>query len=229
MAGPKDIQNRPLPSQFQQRPTTSTPPQTGKAKTAAGQAQDAARVVQGAGFVRPGASKRKSADASDPLSGQLVLPDSELDLDAQSLESLKSSLARTEEMAGKLMGIEQAPGESSPSAFCEALLTFSPEKELYLREIAERATEPLPDALEDALKEALLSLGERASPGATTAELLVQLSAKVAGLPAEASSDVITAARSLCKKANQSVGQAQKMIQGIDQQLSVHRTFVFRR
>jgi hypothetical protein len=74
-----------------------------------------------------------------------------------------------------------------------------------------------------------MALGESPQAGASVAELLVQLSAKVAGLPADASSDVITAARSLCKKANQSIGQAQKMINGIDQQLSVHRTFVFRR
>ena len=73
------------------------------------------------------------------------------------------------------------------------------------------------------------SLGEDPGSGASIAELLVQLSAKVAGLPPDASGDVITAARTLCKKANQSVGQAQKMINGIDQQLSVHRTFVFRR
>ena len=229
MAGPKDIQNRPLPSQFQQRPTAPARQKPGPTKTAAGQAQDAARVAQGAGFVRPGASKRKSADASDPMSGQLVLPESELDLDAQSLESLKSCLERTEALAGKLSGLDSTQDSDGPNALCEALMTFSPERELQLKQVAEREVEPVPDDLEDALKAALHSLGESFDSNATTAALLIQLSAKVAGLPAESSSDVITAARSLCKKANQSVGQAQKMIKGIDQQLSVHRTFVFRR
>ena len=100
MVGPKDIQNRPLPGQFQ-RPATTQAPSTGK-KSPAGQAHDAARVAQGAGFVRQGVQRKKAGDASDPLSGQLVLPESELDLDAQSMAALKSCLERTEGMAAQL-------------------------------------------------------------------------------------------------------------------------------
>ena len=57
MVGPKDIQNRPLPGQFQ-RPTTTQTPTPGK-KSPAGQAHDAARVAQGAGFVRQEPNARK--------------------------------------------------------------------------------------------------------------------------------------------------------------------------
>ena len=227
MVGPKDIQNRPLPAQFQRSPATPNPTQS--KKSPAGQAQDAARVAQGAGFVRQGAHGKRKADASDPLSGQLVLPDSELDLDSQSLAALKSCLERTEGMAAKLGGSAGSSESEGAASLCDALVAFTPETELRLQSLSERAEEPLPSGLEDAVRSSLIALGESPQAGASVAELLVQLSAKVAGLPADASSDVITAARSLCKKANQSIGQAQKMINGIDQQLSVHRTFVFRR
>jgi len=227
MVGPKDIQNRPLPTQFQ-RNTSSAGPAQAK-KSPAGQAQDAARVAQGAGFVRQGALGKRKADASDPLNGQLVLPDSELDLDAQSLAALKSCLERTEGMAAMLGGSDGSANSEGAAPLCEALVAFTPETEVRLQTLSERSEEPLPSGLEAAIRSSLMALGESPEPGASVAELLVQLSAKVAGLPADASSDVITAARSLCKKANQSIGQAQKMINGIDQQLSVHRTFVFRR
>ena len=227
MVGPKDIQNRPLPSQLQRTPSTQTPAQA--KKSPAGQAQDAARVAQGAGFVRPGAQRKRSADASDPLSGQLVLPESELDLDSQSMAALKSCLERAEGMAAKLGGPDGSSDSRGAESLCEALVTFTPDTELRLKALSERDQEPAPSGLEEALRTALENLGENPSSGASVAELLVKLSAKVAGLPDEASGDAISAARSLCKKANQSIGQAQKMINGIDQQLSVHRTFVFRR
>ena len=227
MVGPKDIQNRPLPTQFQRTPSTPTPGQA--KKSPAGQAQDAARVAQGAGFVRPGAQRKRNADASDPLSGQLVLPESELDLDAQSMAALKSCLERAEGMVAKLGGLDASGESQGPESLCEALVAYTPDTEMRLQALSKREEEPAPSGLEDALRQGLESLGESPNPGASIAELLVQLSAKVAGLPDDASGDAITAARSLCKKANQSIGQAQKMINGIDQQLSVHRTFVFRR
>ena len=226
MVGPKDIQNRPLPTQFQRSPASPNPTQS--KKSPARQAHDAARVAQGAGFVRQGAHGKRKADASDPLSGQLVLPDSELELDTQSLAALKSCLERTEGMAAKLGGAGTSDTGGAAS-LCDALVAFTPETEVRLQSLSERAEEPQPSGLEEAIRASLTSLGESPQPGASVAELLVQLSAKVAGLPADASGDVITAARTLCKKANQSIGQAQKMINGIDQQLSVHRTFVFRR
>lgn len=227
MVGPKDIQNRPLPGQFQ-RPTTTQTPSTGK-KSPAGQAHDAARVAQGAGFVRQGVQKKRAGDASDPLSGQLVLPESELDLDAQSMAALKSCLERTEGMAAQLGGLQGSNSSDGPQSLCESLVGFTPDNQIRLEALSQREGEPAPEGMEEALRSALRALGEAPGSGASIAELLVQLSAKVAGLPPDASGDVITAARTLCKKANQSVGQAQKMINGIDQQLSVHRTFVFRR
>lgn len=229
MVGPKDIQNRPLPAQFQQSPTNQTPTTAKPQKSAAGQAQDAARVAQGAGFVRHGAQRKRNADASDPLSGQLVLPESELDLDGQSMAALKSCLERAEGMASKLGGLPAAPERQGAEALCEALAGFTPDTELRFQALSERESEPLPSGLEEALRTALVGIGENPKPGASVAELLVQLSARVAGLEEGESGDVISAARTLCKKANQSIGQAQKMINGIDQQLSVHRTFVFRR
>ena len=172
---------------------------------------------------------KKAGDASDPLSGQLVLPESELDLDAQSMAALKSCLERTEGMAAQLGGLQGNDTSEGPQGLCESLVGFTPDNQLRLEALSKREGEPTPEGIEDALRSALEALGEEPGSGASVAELLVQLSAKVAGLPADSSGDVITAARTLCKKANQSVGQAQKMINGIDQQLSVHRTFVFRR
>ena len=130
MVGPKDIQNRPLPGQFQ-RPATTQAPSTGK-KSPAGQAHDAARVAQGAGFVRQGVQKKKAGDASDPLSGQLVLPESELDLDAQSMAALKSCLERTEGMAAQLGGLQGNDSNDAPQGLCESLVGFTPDNQLRL-------------------------------------------------------------------------------------------------
>ena len=84
----------------------------------------------------------------------------------------------------------------------DALVAFTPETELRLKSLAERSEEPLPSGLEDAIRASLMALGESPQAGASVAELLVQLSAKVAGLPDDASSDVITTARSLCALTN---------------------------
>ena len=132
-------------------------------------------------------------------------------------------------MAAQLGGLQGNDTSEGPQGLCESLVGFTPDNQLRLEALSKREGEPTPEGIEDALRSALEALGEEPGSGASVAELLVQLSAKVAGLPADSSGDVITAARTLCKKANQSVGQAQKMINGIDQQLSVHRTFVFRR
>ena len=136
MVGPKDIQNRPLPGQFQ-RPATTQTPSTGK-KSPAGQAHDAARVAQGAGFVRQGVQKKKAGDASDPLSGQLVLPESELDLDAQSMAALKSCLERTEGMAAQLGGLQGNDSSDGPQSLCESLVGFTPDNQLRLEALSQR-------------------------------------------------------------------------------------------
>ena len=65
--------------------------------------------------------KKKAGDASDPLSGQLVLPESELDLDAQSMAALKSCLERTEGMAAQLGGLQGNDTSEGPQGLCESL------------------------------------------------------------------------------------------------------------
>ena len=126
------------------------------------------------------------------------------------MAALKSCLERTEGMASKLGGPAGGASSNGPEELCESLLGFTPDTQLRLEGLSSKEADPPPSGMEDALRSALAALGEETVPGASIAELLVQLSAKVAGLPADASGDVITAARTLCKKANQSVGQAQK-------------------
>ena len=74
------------------------------------------------------ASKR--AETQDPLSGQLVLPESQLDLDAQSMAALKSCLERTEGMAAQLGGLQGSNSSDGPQSLCESLVGFTPDNQI---------------------------------------------------------------------------------------------------
>jgi hypothetical protein len=199
--------------------------------------QDAARLAQQAGFHK---SKRGRGgfDVGDSSQAPIPLPDDELDPDAWSQQGLDNA-QQTLSSAGPQLESAIADlkdGLGLGEAFVEG--AFMPtEKDLArLQALKEREPEPQPDM--DSVSESLKNLfGVEFNEDMSVAERAMAVGLMVAGQSEQVKIDdgtinreeLLAGLRKVTEKGNQSVGQAQKMNKGIDQQLNLQRTFVFKR
>ena len=235
MAGPGNIGSGKVgPVQV---PATEQQTQVQKKDSKKISAQDAARVAQQAGFHK--SKKRKGGfDVGDSSQAPIPLPGDELDPDAWSQQSLDNAQEMLSSAGPQLESAitDLKDGLGLGEAFVEG--AFLPtEKDIErLQALKEREPEPAPDM--KSVGESLKNLfGIEFNEEMSVAERAMAVGLMVAGEQNQVKIDAGTinkeelwaGLRKVTEKGNQSVGQAQKMINGIDQQLSVHRTFVFRR
>ena len=236
MAGPGDIRSgKAGPIQV---PTTEqkTQAQVQKKDAKKVSPQDAARLAQQAGFQK--SRKRGGFDVGDFSQAPIPLPDDELDPDAWSQQGLDNA-QQTLSSAGPQLESAIADlkdGLGLGEAFVEG--SFMPtEKDLArLQALKEREPEPQPDM--DSVSESLKNLfGVEFNKEMSVAERAMAVGLMVAGQSEQVKIDdgtinreeLLAGLRKVTEKGNQSVGQAQKMNKGIDQQLNLQRTFVFKR
>jgi|TARA_B100001964_G_C14207638_1_gene588918 hypothetical protein len=234
MAGPRDVSGKVGPARVpaQQQPTEA---QTTKAKKKISP-QDAARLAQQAGFQKSNRKKGRF-DLGDSSQAPIPLPEDELDPDAWSQQALESA---QELLGGAAPQLEQASAElGEEMGLGQALVEnmFMPtEKGLErLQALKEREPEPEPDL--KAVSAGLEKLFGVRTEGASPHEIALAVGLVVAGQKegisgAEGELDragLLEGVRKVTEKGNQAVGQAQKMNKGIDEQLNVQRTFMFRR
>jgi len=236
MAGPGDIRSgKAGPIQV---PTTEqkTQAQVQKKDAKKVSPQDAARLAQQAGFQK--SRKRGGFDVGDSSQAPIPLPDDELDPDAWSQQGLDNA-QQTLSSAGPQLESAIADlkdGLGLGEAFVEG--AFMPtEKDLArLQALKEREPEPQPDM--DSVSESLKNLfGLEFNKEMSVAERAMAVGLMVAGQSEQVKIDdgtinreeLLAGLRKVTEKGNQSVGQAQKMNKGIDQQLNLQRTFVFKR
>ena len=236
MAGPGDIRSgKAGPIQV---PTTEqkTQAQVQKKDAKKVSPQDAARLAQQAGFQK--SRKRGGFDVGDSSQAPIPLPDDELDPDAWSQQGLDNA-QQTLSSAGPQLESAMADlkdGLGLGEAFVEG--AFMPtEKDLArLQALKEREPEPQPDM--ESVSESLKNLfGVEFNKEMSVAERAMAVGLMVAGQSEQVKIDdgtinreeLLAGLRKVTEKGNQSVGQAQKMNKGIDQQLNLQRTFVFKR
>ena len=233
MAGPRDVSGKVGPARVstQQQPA-ETQTQQAKKKMSA---QDAARIAQQAGFHKSTRQKRRF-DLGDSSQAPIPLPEDELDPDAWSQQALESA---QQLLGGAAPQLEQAGAELEELGLGQALLEnmFVPtEKDLErLQALRERESQEEPDL--SSVGAGLAARFGLKTEGASPHEIALAVGLVVAGqteslLGAEGDLDragLLEGVRKVTEKGNQAVGQAQKMNKGIDEQLNVQRTFMFRR
>lgn len=199
--------------------------------------QDAARIAQQAGFQKT--KKRPGGfDVGDSTQAPIPLPDDELDPNAwtqQGLDNAQETLSSAgPQLDGAIADLKDGLGLGE--AFVEG--AFMPtEKDLArLQALKEREPEPAPDM--HSVGESLKNLfGVEFNEGMSVAERAMAVGLLVAGESKQVKIDdgtinkeeLLAGLRKVTEKGNQSVGQAQKMNKGIDEQLNLQRTFVFKR
>ena len=233
MAGPRDVSGKVGPARVstQQQPA-ETQNQQAKKKMSA---QDAARVAQQAGFHKS-TRQKKRFDLGDSSQAPIPLPEDELDPDAWSQQALENA---QQLLGGAAPQLEQAGAELGEIGLAQALLEnmFVPtEKDLgRLQALKERESEEEPDlSLVGAGLAARFGLKtEGASPHEIALAVGLVVAGQTEGLQGPDGdldrAGLLEGVRKVTEKGNQAVGQAQKMNKGIDEQLNVQRTFMFRR
>ena len=235
MAGPGDIRSgKAGPVQV---PTTEQQTQVQKKDTKKVSPQDAARLAQQAGFQKS-KKRRGGFDVGDSSQAPIPLPDDELDPDAWSQQGLDNAQQMLSSAGPQLESAiaDLKDGLGLGEAFVEG--AFMPtEKDLArMQALREREPEPAPDM--KLVGESLKSLfGVEFNEEMSVAERAMAVGLMVAGESAQVKIDagainreeLLAGLRKVTEKGNQSVGQAQKMNKGIDQQLNLQRTFVFKR
>ena len=235
MAGPGDIRSgKAGPVQV---PTTEQQTQVQKKDTKKISAQDAARLAQQAGFQKS-KKRRGGFDVGDSSQAPIPLPSDELNPDAWSQQGLDNA-QETLSAAGPQLESAIADlkdGLGLGEAFVEG--SFMPtEKDLArLQALKDREPEPQPDM--KSVGESLKNLfGAEFNEEMSVAERAIAVALMVAGQSEQVQIDdgtinkeeLLAGLRKVTEKGNQSVAQAQKMNKGIDEQLNLQRTFVFKR
>lgn len=236
MAGPGDIRGgKVAPVQV---PTAEQQTQTQKKGAKKISPQDAARLAQQAGFQGAKKARRGGFDVGDSSQAPIPLPDDELDADAWSQKNLENAQEMLSSALPQLEGalVDLAEGLGFGEALIEG--SFMPtEKDLArMQALKEREPEPAPDmeAVSKSLKNLFgIEFGEEMS----VAEQAMAVGLMVAGEANQVQlnqgainrEELLTGLRKVTEKGNQSVGQAQKMNKGINEQLNLQRTFVFKR
>lgn len=235
MAGPGDIRSgKAGPVQV---PTTEQQTQVQKKDTKKISAQDAARLAQQAGFQKS-KKRRGGFDVGDSSQAPIPLPDDDLDPDAWSQKGLDNAQEMLSSAGPQLESAiaDLKDGLGLGEAFVEG--AFMPtEKDLArMQALREREPEPVPDM--KSVGESLKTLfGVEFNEEMSVAERAMAVGLMVAGESAQVKIDagainreeLLAGLRKVTEKGNQSVGQAQKMNKGIDEQLNLQRTFVFKR
>jgi hypothetical protein len=198
---------------------------------------DQARIAQQAGFSRAARKKAKALDIGDSSRAPIPLPDDDVDNESWSSERLDT--------AQKSLGLataqfeEIAEGEEAAD-IGEAVMggSFSPTEQgvAQLEDLAQRSVPAAPTTSE------MTANMERLFAIKLDEEVPIGHKLLAAGLVAAGESGWVSVDKGrlnanklaagiqkVTERSNQAVGEAQKNIKGIDRELNVQRTFVYKR
>ena len=190
--------------------------------------QDAARIAQQAGFQRLGTSKKRGFDVGDSSRAPIPIPD-EQDEDVWTQERLDN--AQENLALASAQFAEAARGPEAGGSLAEALAgsSFLPTEDGVsgLQGLAEQ--EPPPSvALEDVTTDVKRLFNIELKDEVPLGHKVLATGLVVAG---EAGCVQVEEGglQKVTERGNQAVGEAQKMSKGINRELNVQRTFVFKR
>ena len=232
---PSKVQSQPL-SNLQQKEGQQVKQQKAQNLTSS----DRARLASQAGFQKTNrkGAKKGGLEIGDSSKAPIPLPDDDVDPDAWSQEALDGAQGSFA-LAGSQFGEIAEAGEAGASLGAAVVgSSYLPTEEdiAEMDDIAKRGHEPVPMMDEVSVNSAKLfgiKFPEETPVGhkVLAVGLVVageQESVKV-GDGALDEAKLAGGIEKVTKKGNQAVGEAQKMNKGINKELSVHRTFVFKR
>ena len=246
-APPGQVPQQPLPQQLQQEKTGK---QKGLNQKEARQAlqqkgekissSDAARIASQAGFQRTQKKGKKGGfDIGDGSGQQFSLPQDDVDGELWSSEKLEDAQGSLS-LASSQLGELAKAGESAPSMGAALVgSSFMPTEEDLeeLEDIAKRKPpKPMP-MLEEVSNSVSTLFGIPLDEDVPVGHKVLAAGLVVAGEPESVKvakgkleeKELAGGIQKVTKRGNQAVGDAQRMSKGINQQLNLQRTFVFKR
>jgi len=199
---------------------------------------DAARLASQAGFQRLHRKKRKSIDIGDSSGAPIPLPDDDIDPDAweqQKLDDAQGSLTLASAQFNEVARAEEGEAPLAESVVGSSFMPLEDDME-QMQVLADRPPKPVPmlDEVSNSVN-ALFGIE-------LTEEVPVGQKVLAAGLVVAGESEAVQVRdgnlkekelaggiEKVTKRGNQAVGEAQKMSKGINKELNVQRTFVFKR
>ena len=200
------------------------------------QSQDAARIAQQAGFQR--AQAKKKLDVGDSSRAPIPLPEDDVTADAWSPERLEKAQESLGMASAQFDEVEKsAAGEAS---LAEAAVggSFMPtEKSLEDMEKLAKRPPPEPMPLEEVTTNVERLFNIKLDDEVSVGHKVLAAGLVVAGEAGSVNVDkgvvnekkLVGGLKKVTERGNQAVGEAQKMSKGINRELNVQRTFVFKR
>ncbi len=200
--------------------------------------QDAARLAQQAGFTRAAYKKKGSPNVGDSSRAPIPLPDDDVDPNAWSNEKLdgaQKSLGLASAQFGEIARAEDTEPNIGATAIGSSFLPI----EDSITEMEDLAKRPAPEAIpmEEVTSNVERLFNIKLDEEVPLGHKILATGLVVAG---EAGSVDVGQGRldekklagglqKVTERSNQSVGEAQKMNEGINRELNVQRTFMFKR
>lgn len=200
-------------------------------------AEDAARLAQQAGFHRGQKKPFRGFDIGDSAHAPIPIPDEDTDTEAWSperLEAAQESLA----MASAHLGEASKAGAPEPLSETITASSFLPTGEgaQKLQALADRPA-PAPMAFDEVTTSVKSLFDIELSDDVPIGQKMLVTGLVVAGEAASvevhegkvSEPKLAGALQKVTERSNQAVGEAQKMSKGVNRELNLQRTFVFKR
>jgi len=202
-------------------------------------AEDAARIAQQAGYVR-GKQKKRGIDIGDSSHAPIPLPDDDADADADVWSQERLNEAQESLMLASAQMSELAKNGSLETSFAETVAgsSFLPTEEgvIDLENLSKRpAPEPIPLEEVTTNVERLfhIHLGDEVSVGHKVLATGLVVAGEGESVHVEKGGineqRLVNGVQRVTERSNQAVGEAQRMSKGINKEINLQRTFVFKR
>lgn len=200
---------------------------------------DAGRLASQAGFQRLTKKSKKGFDIGDGGAQRYALPDEDTQPDAWSqerLEGAQGSLSLASSQFGQMAGAEGATASLGASVIGSSYMPT--EEDLEEMEDLARRKPPKPLPMLDEMSHSVSALfGIELDEDVPIGHKVLAAGLVVAGEQGSVNVDkgkleektLADGIQKVTKRGNQAVGEAQRMNKGINQQLNLQRTFVFKR
>lgn len=200
--------------------------------------QDAARLAQQAGFTRAAQKKKGGPNIGDSSRAPIPLPDDDVDPSAWSSEQLEGAQQNLGLASAQFGEVAEAE-DTEPSIGAAAIgSSFLPTEDSIteMEDLAKRpAPQPIPMDEVTTNVERLFNI--KLDADVPLGHKILAAGLVVAGEPGSVDvgdgrldeKKLAGGLRKVTERSNQSVGEAQKMNKGINRELNVQRTFMFKR
>lgn len=201
-------------------------------------ATDAARVASQAGFQRLGKTNKRGLDIGDSSRAPIPLPDDDVDGEAWAQERLDRAQENLSLASAQFAESAQASEAGSSMAETVVGSSFLPTDDdvANLQLLADKEPPPpieLEDVTTDVQRLFNIPLSEDIPVGHRVLATGLVVAGEAGSVKVEKGGlnekDLASGLQKVTERGNQAVGEAQKMSKGINRELSVQRTFVFKR